>query len=115
AVIGRPDQWFDPAAFVLQPAGTFGNTGRGDFEGPDLRTVDLALSKMVPLERLGGGGRLEIRVESFNLFNRANFAPPNLTVFAGNADGEPPLPNFGVIRSTVTSSRQIQLGVRVTF
>ena len=43
AVLGRPDQWFDPAAFVLQPAGTFGNTGRGDFIGPNLRTLDLAL------------------------------------------------------------------------
>ena len=29
AVLGRPDQWFDPAAFVLQPAGTLGNSGRG--------------------------------------------------------------------------------------
>src|SRR5215210_7143820 len=25
AVLGRSDQWFDPAAFALQPAGTFGN------------------------------------------------------------------------------------------
>jgi hypothetical protein len=36
-------------------------------------------------------------------------------VCAGAADGEPPLPNFGRIRSTVTSSRQIQLGMRVVF
>ena len=26
AVLGRPDQWFDPAAFVLQPQGTLGNS-----------------------------------------------------------------------------------------
>ena len=115
AVVGRPDQWFDPAAFVLQLAGTFGDTGRGDFEGPNLRTVDLALSKQVAWSRLGDGGGLELRLEAFNIFNRANFAPPNLTAFAGNAEDEQPLPNFGVIRSTVTSSRQIQLGVRLTF
>jgi hypothetical protein len=36
-------------------------------------------------------------------------------VFAGAADGEAPLPSFGQIRTTVTSSRQTQLGVRVTF
>ena len=29
AVLGLPERWFDPNAFVLQGAGTFGNTGRG--------------------------------------------------------------------------------------
>ena len=29
AVLGRPDQWFDPTAFVLQPQGTLGNSPRG--------------------------------------------------------------------------------------
>jgi hypothetical protein len=115
AVIGRPDQWFDPAAFVTPAAGTFGNTPRGAFEGPDLRTVDLSLSKSARWDRLGEGSRVELRIEAFNVFNRANFAPPNLSVFAGAADVEPPLPNFGRIRSTVTSSRQIQMGVRVVF
>ncbi len=115
AVVGGPDQWFDPTAFVTPAAGTFGNTGRGDFEGPNLRTVDLSLSKMAPWHRLGANGRLEFRIEAFNIFNRANFAPPNLSVYAGNADVEQPLPNFGRIRSTVTSSRQIQVGVRLVF
>jgi hypothetical protein len=113
AVIGRPEQWFDPTAFVLQPAGTFGGTGRGDFEGPNLRTIDLALVKTTPLRN--GAARLDIRLEAFNVFNRANFAPPNLTAFAGREDGEAPLPTFGRIRSTVTSSRQLQLGVRVAW
>src|SRR5918992_5747770 len=62
AVLGRPDQWFDPAAFVLQPIGTFGNTGRGDFTGPNLRTLDLSLAKSVPWARLGG--RVELRLEA---------------------------------------------------
>jgi hypothetical protein len=114
AVVGRPDQWFDPSAFVTQPAGTFGNTGRGDFEGPNLRTVDLSLTKSARWSRFGDS-RLEFRLEAFNVLNRANFAPPNLSVYAGAADVEQPLPNFGRIRSTVTSSRQIQLGVRVVF
>ena len=113
AVVGRPDQWFDPSSFVLQPAGTFGNTGRGDFEGPNLRTVDLALVKNVGLANTGA--RMDIRIEGFNIFNRANFGPPNLTAFAGRADGEAPLPTFGVVRSTVTSSRQLQFGVRVAW
>ncbi len=112
AVIGDPGRWFDPAAFVLQPAGTFGNVGRGDLEGPDLRTVDLAVVKQASL---GGGHRLELRAEVFNVFNRANFGVPSLVAFAGAADGEAVLGNFGRIRNTVTSARQAQLGVRWRF
>ncbi len=114
AVLGRPDQWFDPAAFVLQEAGTFGNTGRGAFIGPDLRTLDLAFVKVSRPAR-GRDGRLELRLEIFNVFNRVNFGPPALVAFAGSADGEAPLPSFGRIRTTVTSARQLQVGVRVAF
>jgi hypothetical protein len=112
AVAGNPTQWFNPQAFVLQPAGTFGNTGRGDFTGPDLRMVDLAFSKDA---RLNSRSRLEFRLEIFNLFNRANFGVPNLTAFAGAADGEALLGSFGRIRNTTTSARQMQLGVRLRF
>ena len=56
AVLGRVDQWFDPNAFVLQPAGTFGDTGRGDFIGPNLRTLDVALTIDV---RVTGCGQLK--------------------------------------------------------
>jgi hypothetical protein len=115
AVLGRPDQWFDPNAFALQPAGTFGNTGRGDFTGPNLRTLDLALAKHAPWARLGANGRLEFRIEAFNVLNRANLGPPELRAFAGQRDGEAPLATFGRITTTVTSARQIQLGVRATF
>ena len=115
AVTGDPAAWFNPAAFALQPAGTFGNTGRGDFLGPDLRTVDLAVTKDSAWQLLGDGGRLELRLEVFNVFDRANFGPPQLIAFAGAADNEQPLAAFGRIRHTTTSARQVQLGVRVRF
>ena len=115
AVLGRPEQWFDPNAFVLQPAGTFGNTGRGDFVGPNLRTLDVALTKTAAWAAGGGTRRVEIRLEAFNLLNRANFGVPELRAFAGTRDGEPVLATLGRISSTVTSARQIQLGVRVGF
>ncbi len=115
AVTGDPAQWFNPAAFVVQPAGTFGNTGRGDFIGPNLRTFDLALVKDTRWPLVGPRGRLELRLEIFNLFNQANFGIPSLIAFAGAADNEQPLANFGRVRNTVTSARQAQLGVRVRF
>lgn len=115
AVLGSPDQWFDPTAFVLQPAGTPGNAGRGSLIGPDLKTVDLALVKSTPWGRLGDEGSIEVRLEVFNLLNRANFGTPSLIAFTGTGEGEEPLPTFGRIRSTVTSARQVQLGVRLRF
>jgi hypothetical protein len=111
-VIGRPEQWFDPSAFILQPQGTMGTSGRGAFRGPDLRTLDLSAAKRIPIR---GNARAELRVEVFNVFNRANFANPTLIAFAGAAAGEAPLATFGRIRSTVTSARQMQLGLRITF
>jgi hypothetical protein len=115
AVLGGPDQYFDPAAFRLPPAGTLGNTGRGAFIGPNYRSFDLSASKNIRVTRLGEAGNFQIRVEAFNLFNRANFSPPALTAFGGTSDSEAPLPTFGRIRSTVGSSRQIQLGLRLAF
>jgi hypothetical protein len=115
AVTGNPNAWFDPTAFVLPAAGTFGNTGRGAFTGPDLKTVDVSLARFFPFKAISSQGRLELRVEAFNILNRANFGVPALLVFNGVADNEAPLSTFGRIRSTVTSSRQIQIGLRATF
>ena len=115
AVLGRVDGWFDPNAFVLQPAGTFGNTRRGDFIGPNLRTLDVSLARRAAFSALGGDGRLEFRIEAFNLLNRANFGPPALIAFEGRADNEAPLSTFGRITTTVTSARQIQLGIKAYF
>jgi len=115
AVLGRPDQWFDATAFVLPPAGTLGDTGRGAFVGPNLRTVDLALVKDTGVTAWGRETTIQFRAEAFNLFNRANFGVPSLLAFAGQSATEAPLPTLGRIRSTVTTSRQIQLGLRIAF
>jgi hypothetical protein len=115
AVNGEPNAWFNPAAFAVPAAGSFGDTGRGDFIGPNLRTVDLSFVKDTAWTMLGSGGRIEVRAEVFNVFNRANFGPPQLTVFAATQDNEPPLASFGRVRNTITSARQMQLGVRVKF
>jgi hypothetical protein len=112
AVIGHPDQYFDPEAFVLQPAGTLGNLGRGALIGPNLRVFDFAAVKN---NRWRDRLNVQFRAEAFNLFNRSNFGPPNLTAFTGAAESERPVASFGRIRSTVTSARQIQFGLRVSF
>ncbi len=115
AVTGNPDQWFNPLAFALQPAGTFGTTGRGDLLRARPANRRSVVHEGAAPRESAVTGRVEVRIEVFNLFNRANFGVPNLIAFAGAADGEAPVGNFGRIRNTVTSARQMQLGVRVRF
>jgi len=112
AILGHPDRYFDPSAFRPAAAGTLGNLGRGTFIGPNLRGLDFSVMKNLTLaERYN----LQFRAEFFNLFNRANFGPPGLLAFAGVTDNDLPLAQLGRIRHTVTSARQIQLGLRLAF
>jgi hypothetical protein len=107
-ITGNPNQWFNPAAFLLPAQGTWGNLGRGVYSGPGLATVDFSLFKDTALsERMG----LQFRAEAFNLLNHANYGTPNATVFSGTAVNS----SAGLITSTATFSRQIQLGLKLTF
>ncbi len=107
-VTGNPNQWFNPAAFVLPAQGTWGNLGRGVYAGPGLATVDFSLFKETAIsERVG----LQFRAEAFNLLNHTNYGTPNATVFSGTSVN----PSAGLITATATFSRQIQLGLKLTF
>ncbi len=107
-VEGNPNQWFNPNAFVLPAAGTYGNVGRGVLSGPGLAELDLSLFKNVALtERV----KLQIRSEFFNALNHANFGTPNAIVFSGGQISS----TAGLITSTATTSRQIQFGMKLTF
>jgi hypothetical protein len=112
AVIGSPNRWFNPAALVLAPAGQLGTLGRGTFIGPNLRTVDLSLLKSFMLPEWNNQARLQFRAEAFNLLNRANFGPPNLLAISTTTGN---ISTFGAIRYTITTARQIQLGLRLQF
>jgi hypothetical protein len=107
-VTGNPNQWFNPNAFVLPTAGTWGNLGRGTFIGPGLAEVDLSLFKNL---RVREKVNAQLRGEVFNVMNHANFASPNATVFSSGAIS----PSAGLITSTVTFSRQIQFGLKLMF
>ena len=65
-VTGNPNQWFNPAAFILPPFGTYGNLGRGVYTGPGLADVDCSLFKNIALAERAN---LQIRSEFFNVLN----------------------------------------------
>lgn len=107
-VLGSPNEWFNPNAFVLPTPGTYGDLGRGVYDGPGLADLDVSLFKNTHLsERVN----LQFRAEFFNVLNHANFGTPNATVFSGTAISA----SAGLITATATTSRQIQFGLKMIF
>jgi hypothetical protein len=120
----RTGRFYDPFVFALPSPGFLGNAGRNILIGPDLATFDFSLVKNSRATFLGDGGRIQWRLEMFNLFNRANLSSPNQFGFSGTATTptpscalqfECPLPSAGRITSTATDARQIQVGMKIIF
>ena len=107
-ILGGPNEYFNPLAFLQPLPGTYGNVGRNILVGPSLTQFDMSLAKRWTLtERFS----LQFRSEFFNLFNHANLNTPNPVVYAAATGG--PSPTAGVITSTATTSRQVQLGLKL--
>jgi hypothetical protein len=109
-ILGTADRWFDPTAFGLPAAGFFGNLGRNNFSGPGLATLDIGINK--PLWRREGM-RLDLRVEAFNLANRANLQIPSALSLFNNRGQR--VGSAGRITATTTPSRQLQFALRWSF
>jgi hypothetical protein len=101
-------RYFDPNAFTLPLAGTFGNVARGSFIGPAFYNFDTSLFKNFSFTE---HYRLQFRVEAFNVLNRTNFALPNPVTFSGTSPGS----SAGVITATSNPSRQIQFALKLLF
>lgn len=73
-------EWFNTKAFVVNPIGTFGDTGRNAYRGPAYTDFDMGLMKHFQLtERLN----TTFRFEAFNVFNKTQLEQPNATVTNG--------------------------------
>ncbi len=110
-ILGGPDRYWDINAFVLPAAGTRGNLGRNTLVGPGLINSDLSLIKAF---KMPAGRTVQVRIEAFNFLNRTNFAVPSGRIAFTNAAGDV-ASNWGRITSTVTTSRQIQVGLKYMF
>lgn len=73
---------------------------------PGTSLTDMSLLKEFPMGGLGEGMRLEFRAEALNVFNHPQFAGPNANVDSGT---------YGLIRSTISGPRELQLGLKFYF
>jgi hypothetical protein len=110
-----PSEWFNvsalaqPGTFQIGNAPRFFSNIRQDF----MKNADLSLAKnWLVRERV----KVQFKVQAFNSFNHPLFGIPS-----GNSGGPSPqltlgAPSFGQVTQTlVTGSREIQLGLKMTF
>ena len=99
---GGVPTWITKAAFTTVP-GSFGNSRMNGYSGPGFVNIDTTLVKNVPTFR---EQQLQLRFETFNLFNHTNFAAP---VSAYNST------QFGRITSQIGNQRVLQGAIKYNF
>jgi hypothetical protein len=97
-----PSEWFNTAAFAIAPPNTYGNAGRNSILGPGYGSFDMSLLRRFTLPERA---TLTLEAQSFNLFNRPNFALP--ASYIGES-------NYGVI-SSANDPRELQFAARLSF
>jgi hypothetical protein len=96
---------FNTSLFSLPALGQFGTAARRFFSGPGMLNFDTALQKNV---RLTESRALQFRLETFNMFNHAQFFGPS------GVDGNISDATFGQVVNSMPP-RLVQLAVRFVF
>ena len=96
---------FNTALFTPNALGTFGNSSRRFFYGPGIDNYDMALRKITTLTE---SASLELRLETFNTFNHAQFDGAN------SVDGNINDSTFGQILKS-QPGRVSQLALKLSF
>jgi hypothetical protein len=114
--------WFVAKSSGLSqaPLGTFGNESRNRYHGPGLNFTNMILAKNFNVTR-DGSIRIQIRMESDNVFNHTNFSNPGSTpgtTTTGETATTPGTLSFGStgqIGSVSVAARQTQLAAKIYF
>jgi hypothetical protein len=95
-------QWLNPEAFGAAAEGARGSSKRGEFRGPGFTVFDLSVRKQFGITNRV---KLGVQADLFNALNHVNYRNPATVVTTAG---------FGTI-SQAAPSRNVQLGVRLTF
>jgi hypothetical protein len=117
AILGGHDQntpYYDGTAFANPPGGVLGSTGRNILRGPGLFSMNQSVSRNFLFKE--GRLRFQLVGEAFNLTNTVVFNNPGGSCcWVPRADGTTNYNGFGVINSTVSTPRYLQVGGYLRF
>jgi hypothetical protein len=99
-----PSEWFNPASFVMPLVNTFGDMGRDALRSDHYKNLDMSIFRQFPIKEQV---RLEFRVEAFNATNTPTWNIPGTSLDAPS--------HFGVVSSTLSTARQLQLALKLYF
>jgi hypothetical protein len=109
---GNPIHYITTSCFAAPgPATRLGDSGRNVAIGPGLNNLDSSLLKnnYIHNERLN----VQFRLELFNTLNHTNFSVPSRTSAQIFTQTFAPVATAGLLASTSTTSRQIQLALKL--
>lgn len=112
--VGTPDYDIDPCSFSVPPPGTLGNKGRNSVTSPRSFSIDANLQREF---LLNGKVRIQFRAEVFNISNHTNLRPfsaNSAVVYSGSYPGRVN-GTVGNFTNTVTTARQMQFALRLSF
>jgi len=105
-----PGHYINLSCYSFPALGTIGTLGRNTLRVPNIVNYDFSLAKNFSF---GEHLNAQLRAEAFNLFNHPSFQPATTAVFTSTGQV---VPNSTQLNPpTVTSARQLQLGIRLTF
>jgi hypothetical protein len=95
--------WFNKADFVLPANYTYGNSGSFILRADRFKNLDFSLFKTF---EAGERMRIQFRAEAFNLTDSPTFNPPGSNIDTSSG---------GVVTSTLSAPRNIQLALKFNF
>jgi hypothetical protein len=109
-------QWFNPSAFAAPSTYTssgvtyaqYGNSGYNMLRGPGFQDWDMNLQKHIPF---GERYELQLRADSFNVFNHPNFAVPNSSISNTSTVGK----ITGISSTPSYQARTLEFAARFSF
>lgn len=109
----------NPHAFRASNVTGQGSSGRNEFSGPGLYSLDVSFSRSFQIPRLSDSTRLTIRADAFNVLNHANLGNPQNVLgtgfgqaLYGRREGAPAFP---ALTPFDEAGRQVQLLLRIQF
>ena len=116
SIRGTKGRFFANAGFAQEPIGSFGNIHRDPYHGPGINNTNLILAKNFLLSS-DSVRRLQIRMESDNVFNHTQFDNPS-SAFSSTTVSATGIPSatsgFGVI-TAAANARQTLLAAKFYF